>query len=486
MFKSVFSKFFMATVLIISLFFVLFTGVQALFARRHWIADKEALLSEHVQNIADFVSDSTLKDRTGQYYIPETLSPLLARFGSSIDSGVLVTDTAFRVLVCSDSETCAHMGQTLPPSVHSGLQHDHFFTVSHLGTLFDNNQYCAGVKLYSFSGDHIGYVLVFSSADALVEYIWNNTKALLLSGLSVMMFAFIILYLLTYRMVKPLRQMAAATRQFSRGDFSARVPVTGQDEIAELAGALNGMAVALSSVEEMRRSFVANVSHDLRTPMTTISGFVDGILDGTIPPEKHEEYLTIVSEETKRLSRLVRTMLDLSRIDSGQMKLNPVSFDLTALVLNTLFLFEQRIEQKNITIEGIDSCEHLPITGDYDLLQQVMYNLLDNAVKFTETGGTIALSALQNHGTVGYSVRNTGIGIPNEELPHIFERFYKSDRSRGLDKTGTGLGLYIVKSIVNAHGGEITVRSRENEYCEFSFWIPAQNLNEKSEHLQKK
>jgi signal transduction histidine kinase len=151
-----------------------------------------------------------------------------------------------------------------------------------------------------------------------------------------------------------------------------------------------------------------------------------------------------------------------------------------------LFLFEQRIEQKNITIEGVDSCEHLLITGDYDLLQQVMYNLLDNAVKFTESGGTISLSTLKNHGIVGYSVRNTCIGIPDEELPRIFERFYKSDRSRGLDKTGTGLGLYIVKSIINAHGGEITVRSQKNEYCDFSFWIPEQNLNEKSDDLQKK
>lgn len=479
MFKSVFSKYFTASALIISFSFLLFAGVQVLFTRQHWIDEKQVLLSEHAANVAAFVSDNTLEYHEDRYYIPESLSPLLKRMGASVDSSALVTDTSFRILVCSDSETCPHLGKVLPSSVHSGLQHGPFFAVTHLGNLYTENQYCAGTKLYSPSGKHIGYVLVMSSAHALVEYVWDNTQAFLLSGISVLLFAFIISYLFTYRMVKPLRQMAAAARQFSRGDFSAHIAVTGQDEVAELANAFNGMALSLSSLENMRRSFIANVSHDLRTPMTTISGFVDGILDGTIPPEKHSDYLKIVSSETKRLSRLVRSMLGLSRIDSGQIKLNPTTFDLSALLLNTLLLFEERIEQKNITIDGIDQCMTLPVTADYDLLQQIMYNLLDNAVKFTQDGGTISFATIKHHGLVGYCIRNTGTGIPAEELPHIFERFYKSDRSRGLDKTGTGLGLYIVKSLINAHGGEITVRSQENEYCEFSFWIPDSILPKK-------
>lgn len=472
MFKSVFSKYFSASALIILFSLVLFAAVQVLFTRQHWIDEKHVLLSEHVENVAAFVSDSTLEDQEGNYYIPEAISPLLKRLGASVDSSTLVTDTTFRILVCSDSETCPHMGKVLPSSVHSGLQRGPFFAVTHLGNLYKENQYCAGIKLYSISGDHIGYVLVMSSAHALVEYIWDNIRAFLLSGVSVLLFAFIVSYLFTYRMVKPLRQMAAATRQFSRGDFSARIAANGQDEVAELANAFNGMALSLSSLENMRRSFIANVSHDLRTPMTTISGFIDGILDGTIPPEKHKDYLKIVSDETKRLSRLVRSMLDLSRIDSGQIKITPAHFDLSALLFNTLLLFEERIEQKNISVEGIDQCSPLFVTADYDLLQQVMYNLVDNAVKFTQDGGTISFATIKHHGTAGYCIRNTGTGIPAEELPHIFERFYKSDRSRGLDKTGTGLGLYIVKSLINAHDGKITVSSRENEYCEFSFQIP--------------
>jgi signal transduction histidine kinase len=232
------------------------------------------------------------------------------------------------------------------------------------------------------------------------------------------------------------------------------------------------MAVSLSSEEEARRSFVANVSHELKTPMTTISGFVDGILDGTIPPEKHAHYLQIVSGEVKRLSRLVRSMLDLSRIDSGQLKLHPVSFDFTQAVCASLLSFEQQIEQKQLTVEGLEDCEPQTVCGDFDLLQQVVYNLLENAVKFTNEGGTLSVRLYRETGRTFLSIRNTGEGIPSTELPHIFERFYKSDRSRSLDKSGTGLGLYLVKTIVNLHGGEITVQSVPHEYCEFVFWLP--------------
>ena len=232
------------------------------------------------------------------------------------------------------------------------------------------------------------------------------------------------------------------------------------------------MAVSLSSVEGMRRSFVANVSHELKTPMTTIAGFIDGILDGTIPDEKRNYYLKIVSDEVKRLSRLVKSMLDLSRIDNGQLRLNPVRFDLTEVACNTLLSFEQRIEQKNIRITDLEDCRREEVNADYDLIGQVVYNLLDNAVKFTNEGGSISLRVYREPGRVVCAVRNTGMGLPAREMPHIFERLYKTDKSRGLDKNGVGLGLYIVKTVINLHHGEIKVSSVEGEYCEFSFWLP--------------
>ncbi len=476
MFKSVFSKYFTVTAAVIFFAFVLLAGTQALFARRYWLRDKEVLLSNHASNIAGFISENSFELLPGEYVIPASLTPTIKRLAESFDGSAIVTDTSFQVLLCSEGVPCAHIGEKLPGTLRSALQNNSLFTVSRIGNFYSEAKYCSGATLYK-DNTVIGYVLVTTSAAELLDYIVDNIQIFLISALAILMISFVVLYLMTYRFVRPLRQMATATRRFSQGDFSYRVKVHGKDEIAELAAALNGMAVSLSSVEEMRRSFVGNVSHELRTPMTTISGFIDGILDGTIPPERQTEYLKIVSDETRRLSRLVRSMLDLSRIDSGQLKLSPVSFDLTAIACNTLVLFEKRIEDKELQIEGIDTCGPQYITADYDLIQQVVYNLIDNAVKFTERGGRIRLLIFRKDDRTYCMIRNTGTGIPATELPHIFDRFYKSDRSRGLDKSGTGLGLYIVKTLIDLHGGEITVSSREQEYCEFVFWLPDSQKN---------
>lgn len=462
---------------------VLMGGAQAMLARRYWIAEKQEVLQNYAQSMAEFVSDNAHKGVSGNYYVSESLEPTLTRFAAALEGSVLIVDNQYQLVLCSHTD-CTHRGEVLPPLVQRGLNQPNFFTVSRLGGLFEQNQYVAAARLAAHDGTPMGYVLTCSSSAALWDYVLDNLQTYLIAGAAVLTVAFIALYILTYRLVRPLRQMAAITRQFSRGDFSGRVTVRGQDEVAELANALNGMAVSLSSVEDMRRSFVANVSHELKTPMTTIGGFIDGILDGTVPEDKRTDYLRIVSEETKRLSRVVVAMLNLSRIDSGQLKLNPVSFDLTAMVCATLLSFEQRINQKRLNIEGLDDCGPHTVQGDYDLLQQVVYNLLDNAVKFTNEGGTITLTVARADDRTVCVVRNTGEGIPAVEMPHIFERFYKSDRSRGVDKNGTGLGLYIVKSVVNLHGGEITVRSAEGEYCEFMFWLPDTEKN--APHLQKK
>ncbi len=472
MFKSIFLKYFLAVALIISFAFVMLTAVQAFVAGRYWISEKKELLTENAVTVSVFLSDNAMQGPSNTYFLPNTLSPTLHHFGSLADGHVLVTDKDLRILLCSDSADCFHVGRKITTLSESSFQSGSAFAVGRLGGMYDQNQYTAGVPLLSKNETVMGYVLVSASAKAMQQYIVDNLRVSLISGVAVLTLVFIVLYILTYRQVKPLRQMAAATRQFSRGDFSARIRVKGRDEVAELATALNNMAVSLSSEEDARRSFVANVSHELKTPMTTISGFVDGILDGTIPPEKHSHYLHIVSDEVKRLSRLVRSMLDLSRIDSGQLKLHPVSFDLTQTVCASLLSFEQQIEQKGLTIAGLEDCEPQMVCADFDLVQQVVYNLLENAVKFTNEGGILAVRLYHESGRTFLSIRNTGEGIPSTELPHIFERFYKSDRSRSLDKSGTGLGLFLVKTIINLHGGEITVQSVPYEYCEFVCWLP--------------
>ena len=463
----------MSLVIVIS--FLAMGGMQMLFSTRYWVSENRERLTENAQNVAEFTAANTTQNpaNPSSYLISAAVEPVLGMLSIAVDGTGLIVDNNYRVVMSSDT-TRSLVGQTLDESVQNRLKsgRSDYFTMDNFGGLYASRQYTVGVPIRTSEGETLGYVFMSTSAERMGAYVRDNFQVFFLSALGVLTLTFIVLYALTYRLVRPLRQMAAATRAFGEGDFSVRVPVEGKDEVAELATALNSMAVSLSSVEGMRRSFVANVSHELKTPMTTIAGFIDGILDGTIPGEKRDYYLKIVSDEVKRLSRLVKSMLDLSRIDNGQLKLTPVQFDLTEVACNTLLSFEQRIENKKITIVDLEDCQREEVCADYDLIGQVVYNLLDNAVKFTNEGGSISLRVYREPGRVVCAVRNSGMGIAPQEMPHIFERFYKSDQSRGLDKNGVGLGLYIVKTVINLHHGEIKVRSVEGEYCEFSFWLP--------------
>ena len=243
-----------------------------------------------------------------------------------------------------------------------------------------------------------------------------------------------------------------------------------ESTISELKSANNKLQKDIEDkikIDEMRKEFLDNVSHELKTPMTTIAGFVDGILDGTIPEEKRNHYLRIVSQEVKRLSRLVKTMLDLSKIDSGEMKLRLTRFDLSNTVFVTLLSFEKAIEDKKIEIRGLETASSLFVDGDPDMIHQVLYNLLENAVE-----GYIDIRLAETNDRVTVTIKNSGPGIPADEVAMIFDRFYKTDKSRSQDKNGMGLGLYIVRTIIRLHGGEISVSSVENEFCQFEFWLP--------------
>lgn len=320
-----------------------------------------------------------------------------------------------------------------------------------------------------------GAVIVSAQTQHWTELTDLIRQTMLISGLWILIAALLAVYLLTERGVAPMREISQAAKNFAKGHFEVRVPVHGNDEIADLATAFNQMATSISTYDQTRNTFLSSVAHDLRTPMTAIAGFVDEILDGVIPPDQQEKYLRLVSDEVRRLSRMVNSLLDLTRIEAGRRKFVMKPFNICEMARQILISFEQKIDAKHLEVEFICGEEDLYVLADYDGIYQVLYNLCDNAVKFSKEYGVLRLSltARTRDKRIVVTVYNEGAGIPEEDQPLIFERFYKSDKSRGQDKTGVGLGLYIAKTIIDAHGGQIWVNSAEGVDCEFGFAIEA-------------
>ena len=444
--KSLFTSVFAKYMSLFSLFLVagiLVVGVtQLLLSTTFWVREQRQSLAEDARLLALNITEQVERDAFSEYLPPalndnDVVQELVETVSLTSDIEVLLTDArGDLLLLASEKGSDPVRGDHLSAEIMEGLQQSDgtYFISGTLDGLFTKDRYAVAEPIYH-RNQKMGYVFVMTTAGSLGMYLRAQVRMYLLAALIALLLGTIGCYIITHRMVKPLRQMAAVTRRFGEGDFSARVQVKGADEIAQLAGSLNEMAVSLSAVEGMSRSFVANVSHELKTPMTTIAGFVDGVLDGTIPPERQAHYLRIVSDEIKRLSRLVNAMLNLSRIDNGTLAIRPVRFDMSELLCKTALSFEQRAEQKQLTVEGLECCtEPCPITADFDLIGQVVYNLLDNAVKFVNLGGTVCIGTWQENGRVYCSIRNSGEGVPPEEMPHLFERFYKSDKSRGIPR----------------------------------------------------
>ena len=342
------------------------------------------------------------------------------------------------------------------------------------GTMFESPNVSYAVPVIS-DGELKGCLVAITSGTSLVELVDTMGNAILFSAVWVMIAALIALYFITEMITGPLRQMSRAAKKMAVGKFDVRIPVKGRDEVAELAASFNHMAESLENLETMRNTFMANVSHDLRTPMTTISGFIDNILVGAISPEEQPYYLGIIKEEVRRLSRLVSSLLDISRLQTGDRKLNMTSFDICEMARLILISFEQLIDDKKLDVDFDCEDDRIFVKADRDAIYQVLYNICDNAVKFADEGGkyriSIKTSDEARHKKVLVSVYNQGEGISSEDIPFVFERFYKADKSRGIDKRGVGLGMFISKTIIDAHDEKIWVESTRGEFCQFTFTL---------------
>lgn len=282
----------------------------------------------------------------------------------------------------------------------------------------------------------------------------------------------IILIFFTEMVYLPLRKITEATEQYAAGNIHYEFQIDSEDEIGYLGATLSYMASEIARTEDDQKKFVANVSHDFRSPLTSIKGYLEAMLDGTIPPELHEKYLTIVLNETERLTKLTNSLLTLNNLNTKGMLLDKSVFDINKIIRNTAASFEGTCKSKTIAIELILTGDELLVNADVGKIQQVLYNLLDNAIKFSHSDSIIKIETTEKHNKVFVSVKDSGIGIPKDDLKMIWDRFYKSDLSRGKDKKGTGLGLSITKEIIHAHGEHINVISTEGVGSEFIFSLP--------------
>lgn len=391
-------------------------------------------------------------------------------FNTATNTLVYVTDDGGNILLCSGDMSCFAC-DTVPASVLAELDTgESFFESGTMDGTYAQRYYTVG-RAVRFNGTD-GYIFAASSMGGLSGYVGDMSSMFVLSAGLMLLVCSGLSVLFARRFTRPIEDISHAARQLGSGDFTARAPVGGCEELADFATTFNNMAARLQTIDNSRGQFMGNIAHELRTPMTSIKGFIDGMLDGTIPPEDHPHYLEIVSQETGRLARLVQNMLDITRLEAGEYKVSARDYNLWDTLTDVVLTDEQRIEDGRIDIEGLAPDRTL-VHADPDLVHQVVYNIVDNAIKFTPPGGVIRFSVERVENMIQVGIQNTGAGIAADALPYVFDRFYKEDRSRGLNTRGSGLGLHICKVLITLSGGQIKVESEEGQWCRFTFTLPA-------------
>ena len=436
------------------------------------VSERRSEMRQHAELIANMSGDYLASG--GQTASP-SLQNLIALAAGLTKADFLLCNDQGYALLTSDQRLGGQV-VSVPQEIQDAVFGDKGFYQgrSSIGGAYDIRQFVVAVPVAQEDGGTVGMVLAVMDARSLMS-MWRSFIGLFfMTSAIILLISFVASSLTSMRQIQPIREMVQATRSYAAGNFDVRMQDTGRsDEIGELAASFNNMADSLAETERQRSEFIANISHELKTPMTTIAGYTDGILDGTIPPENERQYLQIISDESRRLSRLsrlVRRMLDISQIQSQQ-DMKKEDFDLCESMRLALLSMEQKITDRGLDVEADIPEDSVMVQGVNDLITQVIYNLLENAAKFAAPGSTLYLGLTETGGDKAVvTVRNTGHTIPAEEIPLLFERFHKSDKSRSEDKDGYGLGLYVVKTILSQHKEKITVTS-ENGVTSFSFTV---------------
>ena len=470
---SVFFKNFLVTTCMFVVCFLVFGTALLIMGRAFIVREKQENLYATAAEVKQFAEaiHASERDLAG-WELRINLSTIAQVTGNHI----FLCDETGVVISCSDRDQVSpYIGRQISGAVIRQLrQSGGYEALTNLDGIYDGLYYVVAKPIVDNAGSDgeiAGYVFVNYAGSGFFG-IWSGfLMVFFLIAVGVMILVIVFEYANAQRLGRPLHEMAEAAHRFARGDYSARVsPYADEDEIGTLTQAFNTMADSLERNESRRQEFIANVSHELRTPMTAIAGFADGILDGTIPPEQERKYLQTISSETKRLGRLVRSMLDMARLRDVKPARRQGQFNLTEMVLQTMLNFEDRVDGKNLSVALDMPEEPIRVLGDMDELTRVVYNLIDNAIKFAREGTELTVSVWKENGKAYTCVQDVGQTIPAEELPLIFDRFHKADRSRSQDREGVGLGLYMVRQILSAHDQDIFVTS-ENGVTAFTFTL---------------
>lgn len=463
--KSIVFKYFALCTAVILISFICLGAVLLLVSSRYFIDEKKSLMMKNTEALVSFTHQKLLEDPSGW---KNSVTTKMQEYSISSNADFIMCDKTGYIInntAAASEDNPTHISEKGLESFGEKCS----YIYGKCGGTFPQDVHIVGMR---FSGNGpVYYMLAYSSKTQQDNYMWNIAEVFIISMVGVLVVAMFLVYIVTLKFTDPIKEIAEVSKKISNGDFSATAAEYDVEEYAQLANAFNEMAAGLRHYDTMRNSFLANVSHELRTPMTSMSGFVDGLLDGTIPKEQEKHYLKIISSEVHRLARLVRSMLNLAKIEAGELKPNLTTFSVLEPIVDTLVTFEPRIDQKRIEIQGLD-IDRVNLYADNDLVHQVMYNLIENAIKFVDEDGYIRFTFTPTGDMTVISIKNSGEGLSEDELPLVFDRFYKTDKSRGLDKTGVGLGLNIVRSIIKLHGGKIMVRSVKGEYTEFIFTLP--------------
>lgn len=452
MFKSIFGRMFWTyAIILMFLFATLALSLSAIFAQFN-----EHKQIENMAAVAETVEDWTVSFQFNQHDTIDSQSydNFLNAWGNITDSDIIIVGLDGKII----ESTCGI--EIVPDKIMDSIWQDkHLAFKSDFNGFYDDRVLSMAYPLH-YKNTPIGSIVFNKSLPKLRHDVWEILIVFLMASLLSVLISFIIVYVQAKKISKPIVEINKAAQSIAKGDFSKRVTVTTKDEIGQLGSTFNFMASSIEKADDNRQRFISDVSHELRTPMTSITGFVQGMLDGTITGDDRDEYLKIVRDESVRLTTLVNDMLEMSKLQSDNFKINIAPFDINDLICSSLISLETKIEERNADIDVDFRPEHLITLGDKDQIKRVLINLIDNAIKFSHPDTQITIKTSVANGKALVSVSNVGDKIDPDDLKNIFDRFYKTDKSRERDRTGAGLGLSFVKNILRLHNQKITVRNK--------------------------